>query len=424
MSSHYRYTSNMLSIIDIIDELEQEVPDALDRDPNRQGGRPQPPKWIPLDTTTGAIDRTGFEIVFPSGSLRVPMDQGDLEGIDLQLDENEIFREESRQTKLDVGGSRGTALGPVIFVGIEALAWYAPFHFYDEDWGIYIPESSLWKLSKTCFSAIPKIRDRLNFSREMLSLHEQFHFIVECMASQWELLLRSPCVRPERKNRKAPYNHLEEKLANAYVLRGIATRAHGSAKKPIRNYCAEQPAGYRDGPQAEKDPDFCQALTELTKEYIGPAAAAQGRNIVDSLIDLPSMYPTAYPRKDDPGLFGQCPSYLIRDGEAIGIPPNSSPFYTCISSIDESLPHFQRSLRKQAREVQQKWEEVKLKVTRRIPSYPEFEKERSRKGHYSLRVTKGSKGKPIRAILKPPEGTNNTWVAVEIGNVHKKGGHG
>lgn len=72
--------------------------------------------------------------------------------------------------------------------GIEAIAWYAPFHYFEaDDWGIYYNLNVLKCLSEEIFGTVTfenilKIVSSIRY-------HEIFHFLIEMAISRLELMI-------------------------------------------------------------------------------------------------------------------------------------------------------------------------------------------------------------------------------------------
>lgn len=121
--------------------------------------------------------------------------------------------------------------------GIEALAWYVSFHDDQQNWGVYIPLSSVALMDELYLSGLPIDRDRrLHIAWSALLAHEQMHFAVDHACAWFELLLRAPIRREftARFKEKTPAPHLkaeeaylevEETAANAHMLRELARGA-------------------------------------------------------------------------------------------------------------------------------------------------------------------------------------------------------
>ncbi len=131
--------------------------------PGRDGpDRHRPPDWFkPKDTEPAAIDDLGTDL--PA----VPED-----------------------TEVEIPA--GNEDQEVATTGVEALAYYAPFHFYARRWGIYIRDFGLADLACK-FLGRRKLTSADNWVLEcayhFLLQHEYFHFQTEVGVSRYEILL-------------------------------------------------------------------------------------------------------------------------------------------------------------------------------------------------------------------------------------------
>tara|TARA_Y100001936_G_scaffold104823_1_gene103046 strand:- start:12769 stop:14040 length:1272 start_codon:yes stop_codon:yes gene_type:complete len=140
--------------------------------------------------------------------------------------------------------------------GIDALAWYQPFHYPDKygRWGIFLLEDGIWTVAKE----IKELRndgytidDLLISGARILFWHEYFHFLNEIAISTIEIssnfAKKNYQILQDRKFNLSNYSHLnyyelEEALANSFCL-----KKSGSIFKTIlKNFMDHQPNGYRD----------------------------------------------------------------------------------------------------------------------------------------------------------------------------------
>lgn len=135
--------------------------------------------------------------------------------------------------------------------GTDALAWYVSFHNLDDEWGIYVPMSSVHYLASRLYAGkrVRKAR-RLEIAFQLLLLHEQFHFIADYAQTQIELALHRPCRASLKERLKArsssAYLEIEEAVANAFMVRALSRELTAKQLEPIRAFVENQPAGYRD----------------------------------------------------------------------------------------------------------------------------------------------------------------------------------
>ena len=130
---------------------------------------------------------------------------------------------------------------------LDAAAWYCPFHFFEEDYGIYIKEDAVYKYARSLWFSLKK-KERFEvwnqpwsvrslFQRQLIQastlrlfFHELYHHRVECFSTRLEMI----------SNRRffAQYNELvyqkysnplhdfliEEALASAYPVGKLIER--------------------------------------------------------------------------------------------------------------------------------------------------------------------------------------------------------
>ena len=117
--------------------------------------------------------------------------------------------------------------------GVDALAWYQPFHSYGRRWGIYLLANGIAyvaheiMLAHRAGSTTFRRRDAVRAAIEALLRHEESHFEVEVYASGLEVNLCRPVYLPYRRyfGRTGDFCR-EESLANRRMV------DHGWAKKP------------------------------------------------------------------------------------------------------------------------------------------------------------------------------------------------
>lgn len=146
--------------------------------------------------------------------------------------------------------------------GVEALAYYAPFHFYPQhQWGIYIRDFGVAYLASR-FLGRQTITAADNWvircAYEFLHHHEYFHFQAEVAVSRYELLLfqktnyLNHVFSHHFRDRHSSW--LEESVANARAYlefdRTFEPAAFQNSILPFKQFLQEwmksQPPGYRD----------------------------------------------------------------------------------------------------------------------------------------------------------------------------------
>ncbi len=139
--------------------------------------------------------------------------------------------------------------------GIDALAWYIPFHSSPKYYGIYIRESGL-KFLAAYFnkSAKSSYARSLEAAYDLLNLHEEAHNHVEVLFSFHEFVAKKRLY--SRRNRSASTSvkgtgghsltleQLEEALSNSFAVTSARMKKFRSEAESFAQYY--QPIGYRD----------------------------------------------------------------------------------------------------------------------------------------------------------------------------------
>ena len=102
--------------------------------------------------------------------------------------------------------------------GIEAIAFYAPFHFHRE-WGIYVIEDKLYGFAYDVWLANTNINFHKILYLCLIAVleHELFHFCTEFFSLIAEYFANNPVYIQYTDKSMKPYFPLEEALANAYI---------------------------------------------------------------------------------------------------------------------------------------------------------------------------------------------------------------
>jgi hypothetical protein len=297
--------------------------------------------------------------------------------------------------------------------GVEALAWYHPFHLSEREWGIYIPMTSIHYCADRWFDR------RLSFSRrsalalQALLEHELMHFACEYAVAQFELFLRACCWFPARE--RLTKAHLEwfndeEALANANCVRQLQLLERGLNFDRLRQALRQSPAGYRDYEAALADEGFEDHALEVLRHNVGIPAVDLGTGLFDPAFDMLVAFPDAAAAK------AICPVFFIDDGGGFDVPPLSPRQVPCIPEIVESK-RFQKMFSKLDQRRQTDWQNMKAKLAKEVPRYPNFKMLKGGlKGLWGVYLSDG-----FRAHIRPA--ANGVWEAVEIGS-HGAMGHG
>jgi hypothetical protein len=169
--------------------------------------------------------------------------------------------------------------------GIEALAWYRPFHISPQhEWGITITDRGIWYLAKNVMSrkyeapyTAEQIHDCFELAYEFLYFHELFHFKVEYAATILELNSPHESVKvyapfwEEGFYRPGP-NHclpLEEAMANEFARWKVCQGQPKPLNDAIEDFMQTQPSGYRDFTDVKHHRNWQQGLDSLVESMIG-----------------------------------------------------------------------------------------------------------------------------------------------------------
>lgn len=88
--------------------------------------------------------------------------------------------------------------------GIDALAWYMPFHQTRWQWGCYVTVSGMLSLADEFLPLNISADMRIVLSFRTLLAHELGHFTYEYMAAQWELARSKACYWKSRDEARDP----------------------------------------------------------------------------------------------------------------------------------------------------------------------------------------------------------------------------
>jgi len=316
-----------------------------------------------------------------------------------------------------LGEGPGEVARQVQVKGTDALGWYVTFHQRAAQHGVYLPIEGIATLAVGALGplALPLER-RLEIAFHAILRHELYHFEADCMAANWELALgrRVYWWAKDEFSDLPGYKDLEEALANAYMLRGLrhpggALRNSRGSYDALKAFCELQPRGYRDGPVYAKSRtkyvEGCRALsanfeTTSAGEWEVPA------DVLDTLIFYPNPFQIDWRR---------CPILVFDRFGILNTLGIGVDFFETITGVVES-PSFLRDLRKHGRQLEDKWDRRKERLSRSVG----HEVERWRPGGpncYSVRIDDN-----FRAHLRR-DPANGSWIAESVGD-HKSMGHG
>ena len=130
--------------------------------------------------------------------------------------------------------------------GIDVLAFYLPFHFYESTWGTYLLASGIVYVASVLkgSSLVPGDEGLLKRAEMLLQEHELFHFAAEVACSRAEIIAK-------RSFYTAYFSHAfgaphEEALANARAfVRGVSAQP-SVIQNRISAWMKNQGVGYRE----------------------------------------------------------------------------------------------------------------------------------------------------------------------------------
>jgi hypothetical protein len=127
-------------------------------------------------------------------------------------------------------------------IGADALAFYLPFHFYREKWGIYIRESGVAYLAEVLKGRQLQSGDEgyLAIAEDVLYDHELFHAFVEIACSRAEIIAGTALYCVYYATAEAAEH--EEAMANARSIRW----RDSPVNKQLGRWMERQGPGYRD----------------------------------------------------------------------------------------------------------------------------------------------------------------------------------
>jgi hypothetical protein len=133
--------------------------------------------------------------------------------------------------------------------GPDILAYYLPFHFYKETWGVYLRGGGILSLAayflkasrgrvsaKACFTTAQRI----------LLEHERFHFVAEVACSRAELAMRGHLSLYPAYFADGSATATEEALCNARAFRVALRGLRGDIRQVVASWMTSQGPGYRD----------------------------------------------------------------------------------------------------------------------------------------------------------------------------------
>jgi len=164
-------------------------------------------------------------------------------------------------------------------IGPDALAFYVPFHFYRDDWGIYVRDAGVKYLAYILKGASLRPGDEgyLKFAESILLEHEWWHAATEIACTRAEIVSRC-LLYHEYFQHMAAATH-EEALANAHAIRRTTLPA-SSERATAERWMQQLGPGYRDFRKWLPTPAFGRgqnvAVRFMTEQLSQPAPKVAG----------------------------------------------------------------------------------------------------------------------------------------------------
>lgn len=325
-----------------------------------------------------------------------------------QVESDDLWDEHVRGLSMRVGSS----------AGMDAAAWYCSFHCYGaNEWGIYVPLSSVPAIDQAYFGHLSLPRERRwSLIWKLLMAHELMHFHVDVALAWFELLHHAPirrsvsdrmaALRGHHLSSGAEYLEIEEALANAYALRDV--KVSKKIRDAVCQFIELQPRGYCDGVWASSPAGYRQAMAETVRSYLVGFSSSWNMDLGNPSLDLELLF------SQGRALSMQCPVHVVDDLEDAGLAADAVKLHLRVDPIEES-PRFKKQLKDLHPYIAKAWLDLKDSLREGIQRGANFKKWED--DLWSVRVNKG-----FRAHLRWC-GRGMPWVAEAIGD-HKSMGHG
>lgn len=233
---------------------------------------------------------------------------------------------------------------------IDVLAYYLPFHFYADKWGIYVRASGILSVAFMLASASGRAlsNDLLNLAASILVQHERFHFFSEIACSRAELVLPDELYRHYFHDRRA--TAIEEALCNAYVLRTVLRGRPTDVRDQVEQWMLTQGPGYAAFRKCLSSSAFarwCQVATnKMCCSSRGVLVSSSG--IRAGGVTLTRKHPSQrYAPAPTEFLFAglarsTAPTLLVRDAPSVGVLrpfPKYAGMRILVHTHDHPPPH-------------------------------------------------------------------------------------
>ena len=391
------------------------IPNALNEEIYDEPSSPgSGQRYIIDQTAAGNHDREEIS----RSAIEVEKPESDKDPIDPNLRWTQLFEVAPEITERELESTLEKVTGGDIerklqIDSIDSLAHYVPFHNTGVQYGIYIKSIGIlqfWhSLRKFGWNSSAPIEKQLGFCLSAIMRHEAFHFEVERMVANLELVTRWPSYLKSkefiRRRDKVGYILKEEELANSYMLRGLrypsSSLRNAMMYKALFNFVKNSPIGYSNGIESVKKSDFDAGRNELAYEYHIFSDSIEGIFNFDMNLLYPSrgqietdLCPIIF--DDIDGVFG-----------TLGIFPR---FFLKISDVSETEKFKKMLVKMGENRIFKDWQNTKTKllVNAQQPSLDLKKWPKGGDDYFSVRVNKEA-----RAHLRFTEGQK--WHAEEIG---------
>lgn len=253
-------------------------------------------------------------------------------------------------------------------LGADALAFYAPFHFYRKGWGIFIRLSGVVYLATVLKGRTLLLGEEryLDVAELILEEHEWHHAATEIACTRAELLARRSIYQPYFV--LSPAAVLEEALANAQAISWAFQEGDPLGARPTAElWMSQQALGYRDYQRWLASRSFSEGLDRAAR-FMAAVLPAPGPRADSSLHTF--LYRGA--RR-----YRSMPLTRVNDLGAIGVTvlrpfPKAYGVQVFVHSNDHPPPHIHVEAPPGGQETRYSWPElVPLENDKPLPSSAE-----------------------------------------------------
>jgi hypothetical protein len=233
---------------------------------------------------------------------------------------------------------------------IDILAYYLPFHFYANGWGVYLRASGILSVASMLASASGRglSGDLLNLASAVLLQHERFHFFSEIACSRGELVFEDELYRHYFHDRGA--TAVEEALSNAHAFRTALRRQPAAIREEVKQWMQAQGPGYRDFARCLTPSAFtgwCRIATRRMRRsarviQLSPMRIDAGKARFSNIGPWPHTKPAPTEFLFTGLARSTAPTYLVRDVASVGVLrpfPKYAGIRILVHTNDHPPPH-------------------------------------------------------------------------------------